>query len=518
MEKSGAKPKKLRLFTINAVIIALAIVAMAFVCVYSIAFSLVDTRTFADGVVVDDVDIGGKTLKEAVSVLKLKRTDEIEKLSLTINYAGKSYVYSALELGVTSNIESILESAFFLGKNEQSFSEAFNAVKNAEGLKSSLIIDKAVLRTQLKKIAAEGDCPPIAAKAEFDSKERTFKYTEGIVGVVLPIDTSCEKISDKLYAGDYSEITLTGEETESRYNLDALKKNTVLIGVFETKTTANFNRNTNINLMCRYVNGQVILPDETLSINDLVGQRTAKKGFLPAPAIMDGKRLENDLGGGICQLSGTLFNAAIYANLNIVERLPHSWPSDYVEVGLDSTLDWNTKKDLKLKNESEYPVYIAAWLEKSDLGKENTLHVEIYGAPLRNGVTIKVHSDIIESYPPESPKIIYTSSLAPGRVKEVIKPRTGYRTRVYRDFYFEGKLIDSEMVSSSYYKPISGEYLVGEGAHGTPKLPDNTQRPPNNTPNPETTPRPTDLPYETPGSSGENEGEVTPPPYVIPTP
>ena len=81
--------------------------------------------------------------------------------------------------------------------------------------------------------------------------------------------------------------------------------------------------------MCSAVNGLALAPGETLSLNELVGERTAEKGFLPAPAITDGKDLTDELGGGICQLTGTLYNAALLANMEIVERVHHSWPSDY---------------------------------------------------------------------------------------------------------------------------------------------------------------------------------------------
>ena len=185
--------------------------------------------------------------------------------------------------------------------------------------------------------------------------------------------------------------------------------------------------------------------------------------------------------------------------MNIVERWPHSWPSDYLEIGLDSTLDWNTKKDLKIQNMSDYPIYIAAWLEKRDLSASNKLNVEIYGQPLPEGVTIDIRSEILETIEPQPDYKKYVSTLKPGQKKVIIVSRKGYRTCVWRDFYYNGILIDSEIIGTSYYRPIQGEVEIGITPESTPTPYIEPTREPEPTPEPE----PTVAPLDPPQAPGE---------------
>ena len=132
-----------------------------------------------------------------------------------------------------------------------------------------------------------------------------------------------------------------------------------------------------------------VLPGETFSFNQATGQRTAEKGYKPAAAIAGGETFD-EIGGGVCQTSSTLFNAVVRANLTIVSRKPHAWPSNYVPKGEDATVNW-PDLDFKFKNDTEWPIFLVAWCDKSaktvtDLGLANKAFA-LY--ELTSGITLR---------------------------------------------------------------------------------------------------------------------------------
>lgn len=131
-----------------------------------------------------------------------------------------------------------------------------------------------------------------------------------------------------------------------------------VLGSCMTPHTDNENRNENLRLACAALDGKILQPGEVLSYNDTLGKRTADRGYKPAPAY-SGTELVNEVGGGICQVSSTLYLSSLLAELKIVYRQNHGFPVDYIPIGLDATVNWGTT-DLKIKNGYTYPIKISA--------------------------------------------------------------------------------------------------------------------------------------------------------------
>lgn len=130
------------------------------------------------------------------------------------------------------------------------------------------------------------------------------------------------------------------------------------LGYCETKHTDNKDRNTNLTLACAALDGLVLQPGEEFSYNGTVGERTKEKGYKPAAAY-SGTRTVNSIGGGVCQVSTTLYNAALLADMEIVFRINHGFRSSYIGVGLDATVNWGGP-DFQFRNNSHFPVMIKA--------------------------------------------------------------------------------------------------------------------------------------------------------------
>ena len=131
-----------------------------------------------------------------------------------------------------------------------------------------------------------------------------------------------------------------------------------VLGFCQTPHSDNEKRNTNLRLACSALNGVVLEPGETLSYNATLGERTEEAGYQPAPAY-SGTELVDSLGGGICQVSSTLYLCSLYAGMETVERVSHGFPANYIPIGLDATVSWG-EPDLKIRNDSDYPVKIVA--------------------------------------------------------------------------------------------------------------------------------------------------------------
>ena len=132
-----------------------------------------------------------------------------------------------------------------------------------------------------------------------------------------------------------------------------------VLGHCETKHTDDENRNTNLRLLCQALDGVILQPGDVFSFNDTVGERTEEKGYKPATAY-SGTKMIKDIGGGVCQGSTTIYNCALLADLEIVERVCHGATVGYITLGLDAAVNWNTKTDLKFKNNFNFPMMIKA--------------------------------------------------------------------------------------------------------------------------------------------------------------
>ncbi len=218
--------------------------------------------------------------------------------------------------------------------------------------------------------------------------------------------------------------------------------------------SSNSNRSTNIRLCASKINGVVLMPGETFSFNSTVGKRTPEAGYKEAPAYLNGKTIM-DYGGGICQVSSTLYNAVLYSNLEITERYNHGYQPSYVKSGLDATVSWGGP-DFKFTNNRNYPIKIM-----TDTSNK-ILNIYIYGLKTENDYTVKLEARYLST-------VYYSttyqkdSSLAPGETKTIQSGSNGCKTATYKYLYDKaGNLVSSECISRDTYNPHNAIIAVGE--------------------------------------------------------
>lgn len=227
-----------------------------------------------------------------------------------------------------------------------------------------------------------------------------------------------------------------------------------LLSSFSTSfASSNSNRSTNISLAASKISGLVLMPGETFSFNQTVGQRTKAAGFKEATAYLNGEVVQ-EYGGGICQVSSTLYNAVLYANLEITERTNHGYKPSYVKPGLDATVSWGGP-DFKFTNNRNYPIKIIC----DTSGK--TLRIYIYGLKTDSDYTVELDAQYISTV---YAKTVYQTdnSLASGTSKVIQNGSNGCKTATYKNLYdANGNLVSSECISRDTYNPHNKIIAVG---------------------------------------------------------
>ena len=256
-----------------------------------------------------------------------------------------------------------------------------------------------------------------------------------------------------------------------------------VLSTYTTKVGGASGRRANVKLTASRITGYILNSGETMKYGPLVTPFTAANGYSTAPGYLQGKTVDM-VGGGACQASSTLYAAALYANLEIVQRTNHGFASDYIGLGLDATVAQGGP-EFEFRNNTNYPIKVVAEYYAS--GGKNYLKVSLLGTKV-DDTYVKIKTDVLETIP-FSEQIVETDELAPGERKVEQTAYTGYKVKTYRNVYSgDGKLISSTFEASSNYKARNRIVLVGKSAAVTPTDPITPVDPGTTTPTDPTTP------------------------------
>ena len=260
-----------------------------------------------------------------------------------------------------------------------------------------------------------------------------------------------KKLADAAASGQ-SEITVPLMEEPKRVSDQQLGQIDEVVSTFTTHfPVRKKDRNTNIRIASGKINGYVLLPGDTFSFNTVVGKRTIQDGFKTAPVFKNGKH-DMGVGGGICQVSSTLYNAALFADLQIMQRHNHSMPVAYLPVGRDATVDYGTL-DLAFKNNQSTPIAISSDYEAGKL----TFRILGKKDP---ALSVKIESSDAQTWD-TGVKSVNDSSLPAGKTKVLDKGSRGHSIRTFRVVYKDGIQVAREPLGRSYYKGSVREVAVG---------------------------------------------------------
>ena len=305
--------------------------------------------------------------------------------------------------------------------------------------------------------------------------EEPFEVHPEVEGIDFDVEAAREMLKE-----DKEEYVIPLIITEPDVTLDELGEEAFpdQLATFTTRyDVSDVDRTTNLRLACQKINGTVLLAGETFSYNDVVGARTVAAGYKNAK-IYEAGQVVDGLGGGICQISSTLYNAALYANLEIVERRNHQFVTSYVPAGRDATVVYGST-DFKFKNTRQYPIRIVA------TANAGIATISIYGIKEENEYTFKFSTKTVSTIP-YSTQYIDDSTLPQGT--EVVKQKgaNGLITETYITKLLNGKTISTELLSRDTYSAMTRIVRRGTGAETNSSTKEQTVE--------TTTPEPTETP------------------------
>lgn len=280
-------------------------------------------------------------------------------------------------------------------------------------------------------------------------KTKIYADVDGI-DFAISIDEAKAKLNEEL--SEYI-IPLNRKKAEVTINDIGLEAFPNKLQEFSTRYDASlWARSENLRIATSKIDGVVLMPGQQFSFNGVVGERTVQEGYKNA-AIYEGDAVVDGLAGGICQISSTLYNVALLANLQIDERYNHSFKTSYLEAGKDATVVYGIK-DLKFTNNRSYPIKIEGNAENG------VVNFAIYG--IEEDIEYKINIiPVITSTTPYNVQTITDYSLAPGT--QIVKQggMSGYRVTTYKEKVLNGAIISKEVISNDIYKPMNRIIKVG---------------------------------------------------------
>ncbi|MBS5117243.1 MAG: VanW family protein [Clostridium sp.] len=405
-----------------------------------------------------ETELEAEITVNGVSVHGMTKTAAVEKVLESMDWQMKvtcGEKEQVLENLLKENVEKVVDEAFKKGKSA-------DYEIPTDGLEEAAAAQAAALAGAWNVKAKNGSI------SAFDAASGKFTFAEGENGKAVNEEKLKNDILMRTAAGEYDAvITAEVKETAPEITAAQAREKFQRLGTYSTTTTANKDRNENVRLAAAALNGKIIQPGEEFSFNLTTGNRTTDKGYRPAGAYVNGVLVEEP-GGGVCQVSSTLYNAVVFSGLKTTERHAHSYEPSYVTPGEDAMVsyDGHSGPDMKFVNNSKTAVGIKTSFS------DRKLTISIYGNPiLEEGVTLSMKSEKVKELDPPAPTYEEDPTLQPGVEVEAKAATPGSRWVTNLITKKNGEVISDEFFHNSTYngKPAtikrntSGSVAAPEG-------------------------------------------------------
>ncbi|MEG0297034.1 MAG: VanW family protein [Clostridium sp.] len=457
--KKNQKP----LLIATAVIVI--IIASAAAYIYSVNNKIVSWENKVyPGVEVYGVSLGGLDKETGLKVIEEQLIPKINEKKIKITVGDKVNEISYADIAPSYDANSILDEAMAFGKDKGLFDKK-SLIDNEtkQELTPNVAYDDELLRSKEAEIRKAVDVNPVDAKIVINGT--TPSVTEEVLGYTIDAEDFHNKIVESISGNplESSELTFELKETAARIKASDLNKIDSKISTFSTnyRRGSDLGRDKNMEVAAGYINGTVLMPGDVFSYYDKIGQTTPEKGYEKANVYV-ADRIEKDYGGGVCQISTTLYRAAMGANLRSVERRNHSMTVSYAELGLDATYA-SGYIDYKFKNEYDFPVYI----QGSVTG--NQVIFSIFGNQEgMGGKTYKMASEVLETY---QPKVVKKDdpNLYVGEERVTQAGMVGHKVKSYQITYENGQEVNREYIATDVYN--TQDRIISVGTKPKPEAP-----------------------------------------------
>lgn len=468
-----------------------------------------DNKTFVEGVYLDGVSIGGCSFDDVVSMYYNELNRTRESLLYTIEANNSTYIIDSTSIGLTTDVEQVLIEAFRVGRESDTdlkanYDRRLQAAAEHVNFTSTVSIDMDSLAEYAEQAAEHFDTPPTepyitlrnlvgggkpgvgtgGSSHDVESSDVIY-YTPPNGGARIPLaqvifhygasglcvnrEKLISDIAGAYYSGIYdAKIELEFDEVEPTLSIDEVKASFTKVSEFHTSfETSNGNRSRNIQKAAGLLHCIELTPGVELTYNSILGIRSEMDGWLLAPSITGGREYVNTPGGGICQVSSTLYDTLLLAgtNITITSRTKHSIPCSYIDMGFDATVSSNGP-DLAWVNSSDSTYFLLSYADM----KTKNVYCWIYGPPDPDGCTYGLYGELVEETAPEPPLMIAEPLWPTGYQKVTINPHNRYVVVAYRQKYdAHGNPIgEPERLHTDRYESIRGEIHYGTGDSSLP--------------------------------------------------
>lgn len=458
MEKKKRVVKKAVLIP-GITVVALAAVALVAFFIMNATIKEVPQNAIANNVYIGNINVSGMTKKEAKAALK----EEVKvHTKENIKLAADDEVLEATleELGFQmKDIDKLVDQAFLYGK-EGAFWKRYKDIKALEEEAYKIDVEYTVDKVDVKKAISE-KVTSLENQAQNATITRTggkFVITDGKRGKKVEVDEAVKTIQEYIEKDWEKEknatVKLPTIVDEPDITREDLEKITTVLGTYSTYFGTSDNRGKNIINATKKLNGILLMPGEEYSVENGMKPFTPANGYYEAGAYLDGKVVQS-LGGGVCQVSTTLYNALILAEVEITERHAHSMTIDYVPHSMDAAIAEGSK-DLRFKNSSDAPIYVEGSIINGNIS------FTVYGQePSNKGRKVSYVSEILSKTPTK--KVYVATEAAVGTFKNVQYGRDAIKAKLWKVVTENGKQVSKTAFNTSTYRSCIGKYEVGIG-------------------------------------------------------
>lgn len=416
------------------------------------------------GVFIDEVDVGGMSGEEARAALDA-HVDKLAARSLEVDVNGETVTTTLAEIGYACEKEKVIEEAMQIGKEGNMFSN-YAEIKKVAAEHKVFPLSFSYSEKKLNKFVKNqcGKKCRNAQNAKIKMKNGVLTYTEAKQGVSIDVDTTVMAIKAALQEQEETKTVVVKAEVkvqEPKVTKELAARCKDKLGTFTTSFNAgNVSRSKNVANAARLINGTVVYPGQTFSVHDTISPMTEENGYYAAPSYSNGQVVDS-IGGGVCQVSTTLYNAVLRAELEVVERSPHSMVVSYVKPSMDAAIAGDYK-DFKFRNNTKVPLYIQGETYAGNI------FFTIYGEETRDsGRVVTFESEVIETIEPGQDKITYDKTKPASYSQVTQEAHTGYKAVLWKIVTENGETEKSQINSSTY--KAEPRYITKGVGGATPK-------------------------------------------------
>lgn len=407
--------------------------------------------TIRRGISIENTDVSLLSVNDAQRIVSEDISRIYSSGSLALTYGNRKWDVKLQDIDYELLVDNAVQQAYALGRSGNIFQKINNSIRiytSGQQFNVEESYDREKLKAVLEKIKKECDSTAKNAEISYVNGKISFKRDSSYRN--MDVDRNMDLVENQLLKRDFSDIVLLVEEKKPQIVYDEIKVINSVLSQYSTRfNKSDTKRTDNIKLACSRINNKIVLPGETFSMNKVLGPRTHENGYKEAPIIFKNE-LVPGTGGGVCQVSSTLYNSVLLAGLDVIEREHHSMPLSYISPGLDATITEDSI-DFRFINNLDYPISLYA----SVTG--NKLNILILGKKREDGIVFKLKTVTTGVYTPKPDIIIMDSSLQYGQRKVERKSQKGIRVLVYREAYKGGALLWRKKLTEDYYRPIQGK-------------------------------------------------------------